>query len=120
MADLNEPKNAMIFVYGMIASFALLLMLLLLMYYFDYVKQEEFHVKIELAPTPGREALRTYESQMLNQYAFVDQAKGTVRIPIDRAIELETAQSWRQKAHLTGAAPPLKTQDGGTSHGANR
>jgi hypothetical protein len=120
MPDLREPKNTMIFFYGMIASFALLLALLLLMYYFDRVKQEEFHVKVELAPTPEREALRDYEKQSLNQYGFVDRAKGTVRIPIDRAIELETVQSWRQKAHLSGEAPLLKTKDGGTSHGAHR
>ncbi len=42
-------------------------------------------------------ALRTEDAKTLSAYAWVDQAKGTVRIPIDRAMQLTVAELARKK-----------------------
>jgi hypothetical protein len=43
-------------------------------------------------PKPNQQVLlqelRAQEQEMLNQYEWVDQASGTARIPVDRAIEI--------------------------------
>ena len=74
------------------------------------------------APTPPRPALeaepgqtldpyRTYQTQKLNSYAWVDRSAGVIRMPIDRAIDV-TAQRG-----LPGRPAPTATpsDDGATS-----
>jgi len=44
--------------------------------------------RLETTPDPDLKAFRSAEDQELNSYGWVDQQKGVVRIPIDRAIDL--------------------------------
>jgi hypothetical protein len=44
--------------------------------------------RLEVTPAQDLKAIRTAEEQKLNSYGWVDQAKGVVRIPIDRAIDM--------------------------------
>ena len=47
--------------------------------------------------------LRTEDAKALTGYAFVDKAKGTVRIPIERAMEL-TVREMKDKKPAPGSA----------------
>jgi len=47
-------------------------------------------------------ALREQDNQALTEYAWVDKNKGTVRIPIERAMELATADLSQKKAAPAG------------------
>lgn len=120
MADTHEPQNTLIIVYGLIASFLLVLCLLALLYYFDRVQFGQIRAKVELAPNTELRKQRVYEDEHLglnNQYAYVNRAQGTVRIPIERAIDLEAQTSWRQNARLSGEVAAMQRNDGGTTHG---
>lgn len=44
--------------------------------------------RLETTPILDLQAMRAAEDQVLNSYAWVDQAHGVVRIPIDRAMDL--------------------------------
>src|SRR2546423_9834090 len=44
--------------------------------------------RLETTPNLDLKAVRAAEDQMLNSYGWVDQQKGVVRLPIDRAIDL--------------------------------
>jgi hypothetical protein len=44
--------------------------------------------QLQVAPIPDLKAFRADEDKVLNSYAWVDQPKGIVRIPIDQAIDL--------------------------------
>ena len=44
--------------------------------------------QLEEKPAPELKAVRQSEDQILNTYGWVDQQKGVVRIPIDRAMDL--------------------------------
>ena len=44
--------------------------------------------QLQKAPIPDLKAIRAEEDKLLNGYAWVDQPKGVVRIPVDRAIEV--------------------------------
>jgi hypothetical protein len=44
--------------------------------------------RIEVAPAEQIQALRAHEDHVLTSYSWVDQKSGTVRVPIDRAIDM--------------------------------
>ena len=44
--------------------------------------------RLQQAPIPDLQKFRAQEDQVLHSYAWVDQSKGVVRIPIDRAIDI--------------------------------
>lgn len=44
--------------------------------------------RLDVLPEESLAALRAYEAELLNNYAWVDQGAGTVRLPIARAMEL--------------------------------
>jgi hypothetical protein len=44
--------------------------------------------QLQKTPIPDLKAIRVEEDKLLNGYAWVDQPKGVVRIPVDRAIEV--------------------------------
>jgi hypothetical protein len=48
--------------------------------------------RIEVAPYEELQQLRIKEDHILNTYAWVDKNAGTVRVPIDRAIDLLAAK----------------------------
>ena len=48
--------------------------------------------RIQASPATDLRDLRAYEDSQLNSYGWVDKQKGTVRIPIERAIELVARQ----------------------------
>jgi hypothetical protein len=55
------------------------------------------------------EKLKTYHDEMDSQtkgYAWADKAKGTVRMPIDRAMELSVAELAQRKPAPAGPLPP--------------
>jgi hypothetical protein len=66
----------------------------------DYEQKRAANREAKLA------ALREQDAQALTGYAWVDKAKGTVRIPIDRAMELALAELGRKKP---AAAGPIAT-----------
>jgi hypothetical protein len=48
--------------------------------------------RIEVAPYEQLQQLKAREDHILNSYAWVDQKAGTVRVPIDRAIDMLAAK----------------------------
>ena len=44
--------------------------------------------RIEVAPAEQIQALHAHEDHVLTSYSWVDQKSGTVRVPIDRAIDM--------------------------------
>jgi len=61
--------------------------------------------------------LREQDNQALTGYAWVDKTKGTVRIPIERAMELASADLARKKPAPAGpiATPPPEAPAAGTN-----
>jgi len=56
--------------------------------YFDHVREQQVFVK-QLAPVSADlKALHAREDNALHSYGYIDRAKGTVRLPIERAMEL--------------------------------
>jgi hypothetical protein len=83
--------------------------------YKDYLKQSFPSPQLEIDERGQLDKILTDESQMLATYDWVDQKAGTVRIPIDRAIELIAQRGLPMRAQAAAegagaAAPSTKAQ----------
>jgi hypothetical protein len=105
MVESPEPRNAALIVYGLFASILLFLVINGAIYFFHHVREGEFRDKVELAPTSDLNQLRADENQALHHYQIINREQKVVRIPIERAIELESQHPWRTHARLSGEAP---------------
>lgn len=117
MVDQNEPNPTAIILGFIVGGVALVFIFIGLLWGFNRYKQREIHVKVELAPAVDLQNMRNYEAEILGSYAMLNKDQGIVRIPIERAIELESVRPWRLDARFPAEVPPLKTNDGGTTHG---
>ena len=80
--------------------------------------------RIEVAPYEQLQQLRTHEDHILNSYAWVDKSAGTVRVPIDRAIDMLAAKGVPSHNYLddilAGKKPPASTvQPAQANQGSN-
>jgi hypothetical protein len=77
--------------------------------------------RIEVAPYEQLQQLRTKEQHVLSTYAWVDKQAGTVRIPIDRAIDLLAAKGLPSHNYLddilAGRKPPAPAKEPATKQG---
>jgi hypothetical protein len=69
--------------------------------------------RIEVAPYEQLQQLRVRENHVLNSYAWVDKSTGTVRVPINRAIDMLAAKGVPSHNYLddilAGKKPPAST-----------
>lgn len=104
----QEPKNPLIafllissciFVVAIIAFFS---------WMFIVTRDNENNRKINASKYVDVQNVRKAEDAKLNGYQYIDQEKGTVRIPVERAMQLmvEEAKSGAPKAEAAPAASP--------------
>ncbi len=81
--------------------------------------------RIEVAPYEQLQQLKIREDHILTSYAWVDKNAGTVRVPIDRAIDLLAAKGLPSHNYLddilAGRKPPApaKEPDAGAKQGSS-
>ena len=67
--------------------------------------------RVEVAPYQQLQTLRAHEDHVLGSYAWVDQKAGTVRVPIDRAIDMVAQKGLASHNYLddilAGRKPPM-------------
>jgi hypothetical protein len=86
--DTTEPKARVIAIFGISTIVILIVLILGVQAYVDRLEQQEIFVK-QLEPVaPDLLALHAREDLDLNSYQYIDRAKGEVRLPIDRAMNL--------------------------------
>lgn len=110
----QEFKSSLaIYAVGVVGSFLIVALLVWAMYRFTHAppigQDRATERKKNLAD------LRTAETESINNYGWVDQGKGIVRLPVSRAIELTLQESSNPlaarsnlvaRAEKAGAAPP--------------
>jgi hypothetical protein len=80
--------------------------------------------RIEVAPYEQFQHLKAQEDHILNSYAWVDQKGGTVRVPIDRAIDLLAAKGLPSHNYLDDIlagkkSPAAAKQEAGAKQGSS-
>jgi len=74
--------------------------------------------RIEVAPYEQLQQLRAHEDHVLNSYAWVDKSAGTVRVPIDRAIDMLAAKGLPSHNYLDEILAGKKPQGAAKQPGA--
>ena len=85
--------------------------------YKDYLKQNFPTPQLEIDERNQLDKIRIDEEQTLNTYDWVDQKAGTVRIPIDRAMDLLAQRGLPVRTQTSNQAPatqPSKEEKKGT------
>lgn len=90
--DVAEPRTRFIAVFGGATLVALVAIILGLQAYVDRVREQEIFVKVLAPVSEDLKALHAREDSELNSYHYIDRAKGTVRLPIRRAMQLVIAE----------------------------
>jgi hypothetical protein len=116
---------------AIVTFFVFLLVVGIFRYFYDTEKTGESlrqgvippEPRIEVAPYEQLQQLRVKEDHVLNTYAWVDKQAGTVRVPIDRAIELLAAKGLSSHNYLddilAGRKPPAPAKEPATKQGSN-
>jgi hypothetical protein len=106
--DLSEPRTRFIALFGVGTLIALVVIILALQAYVDRVKEQAIFERVLQPVSEDLRALHAREAAELNSYAYIDRAKGTVRLPISRAMEL-LSQEYAQGRLFYPAKPvPVK------------
>lgn len=86
--DADEPNTQGIVVF-LIATVVLLVAVVgAVTYYYKFVHDEAEYSQILSRPSQQLADLRARDNWNLTHYGYLDKAKGQVRLPIDRAMEL--------------------------------
>ncbi|MGE5648183.1 MAG: hypothetical protein ACM336_20590 [Acidobacteriota bacterium] len=93
----SEPRAGFIAAIGGAIMVLLVLVVLGVQTYYDHVRDQQIFVK-QLEPvSEDLKALRAREAEQLHSYRYIDRAKGTVRLPIERAMDLVVEEAHAKK-----------------------
>jgi hypothetical protein len=109
--DTTEPKARAIAIFGIGTIVALVAIILGVQAYVDRIEQQEIFVKQLQPVAEDLKALHAREDLDLNTYQYLDRTKGTVRLPIQRAMDLLAAEYAGQKVFYPDKPVSVKTAD---------
>ncbi len=98
--DVNTPVIALVGFISAILFFAIVVLLEVVFYWAEAQQREN-----DVGPPQELATLTHNQQARLAEYRWVDQKKGVVAIPIDRAMELVVAD-------LSGSAKPARGKEG--------
>jgi hypothetical protein len=78
--------------------------------YYWYVGQLEYtrHMEVEVPVWQETKDVRAYETERLTQFKYLDKAKGSVQLPIEKAMNLLVQENAAGKAFYGGANSAVK------------
>jgi hypothetical protein len=88
----DDPNVAASAVVGIISAILLFVIIVVLQAYFYDAEQAELEQKVYTQPNQALQQLDAGQLELISSYAWVSQADGVVRIPIERAMELVVAE----------------------------
>lgn len=86
--DRAEPSSGAIAAFMIGSLFLLVLTILAIQQYFDHIWNEAVYEKVLAPPSEQLKEVRGRDHWNLSHYMFMDKASGQVRIPIERAMQL--------------------------------
>jgi len=86
--ETTEPRSGAIALVGAGIVILLVLIIVGVEAYYDRVRDQQIFVKQLQPVSEDFKALRAREDTDLNSYRYIDRAKGSVRLPINRAMDL--------------------------------
>src|SRR5258708_3627854 len=86
--DTTEPKGGFIAIFAIATVITLLATIFGIQYYFEQAFEEQIQTEVLAPESEQLKNLRATEDTQLYSYQYVDRGQGTVRLTIDRAMDL--------------------------------
>ena len=93
--DRSEPNVRGIVLFGAATMVLLVVLVLGLQFYFDRTLEQEVYTQVLAPESQALTTLHAREDEELHTYRYTDRDKATVRLPIERAMQLLT-QAYEQ------------------------
>lgn len=117
--DRAEPSAGAIVVFMIGSLILLVLTILAIQQYFDHIWSEAVYEKVLAPPSEQLKEVRGRDDWNLTHYLYMDKASGQVRIPIDRAMELNLQDAAAGKTFYPAKAyVPKKEEPAAPAPGA--
>jgi len=108
--DPAEPPGRPLFLLTGIAALTVVILVALVTAYFNHVEEGAVQDKVLAPAAESLVSLHQREDKQLYTYQVLDRAKGTVQLPIDRAMELVIKESGEGKLPFPQKATPVVTE----------
>jgi len=89
----DDPNVSASAVVGIVGAILLFVVIVALQAVFNSMQRAELERKVVTRPSEDLQRLRARQLEQLGSYGWVDQNAGTVRIPVERAIELVASEA---------------------------
>ncbi len=109
--DTTEPKGGFIAVFGIATVITLVATILGIQYYFDQAFEERVQNEVLAPESDQLRSLRASEDTQLYSYQYVDRAQGTVRLTIDRAMDLLAKEAAENRLTYPSKPYAVKTPE---------
>jgi hypothetical protein len=109
--DHAEPKFKALAAYMAVTVVLLVVIGIGIQAYYELIYTNEEYTRVISQPNWALRDLRNTEQWELTHYGYVDKAKGTVRIPIDQAMQLVAQDAAQNKLPYPTNSYPVKTPE---------
>jgi hypothetical protein len=109
--DTTEPKGGFIAVFGIATVVTLVATILGIQYYFDQAFEQQTYSEVLAADSDQLKNLHATEDQQLYSYQYVDRTQGSVRLTIDRAMDLLAKEAAEDKLQYPTTPYKVKTPE---------
>jgi len=116
--DTTEPKASAIAIFGILTMVLLLIVVFGIQFYFDTSKEHQVYTTVLAPEAQQLQDLRAKEDQQLTSYGYIDKQKGSVRIPIDRAMTLVAQEAAQGKFNYPTQNQVVKKPEAAPAPGA--
>ena len=116
--DHTEPKVTSIAAFGIGCVLLLALTILALQSYFNKIWNDAVYEKILAPPSEQLKTLHNREDWNLTHYGYTDKKAGTVRIPVDKAMELFAQEAAAGKLFYPAKPTEPKKEEPAAAAGA--
>ena len=116
--DRSDPRALLIAGLGICSIIGLVLVILGVQAYFDHVREETSYQQVYVPVAQDLRDLHAKEAEELNTYKYLDRNKGTVQIPIGRAMQLLAEEAANHKLTYFQKPTPVKPVEGGAATSA--
>jgi hypothetical protein len=117
--DRSDPQALLIAGSGIASIIALIAIILGVQAYFDHITAVATYDKVLVPISDDLKNLRSQEAEELNSYKYIDRNKGTMQIPISRAMELLAKEAAENKLTYFRKPTAVKVPEAPGANGAN-
>jgi hypothetical protein len=109
--DTSEPKGGFIALFGIAVVVTLVVTILGIQFYFEQANEEEVYNQVLAPESDQLKNLHAKEDTQLYSYQYIDRTKGTVRLTIDRAMDLLAKEAAENKLPYPTQPTAVKTPE---------